>query len=248
MVLSFRAELARRGLEVAFDLADGERVALLGPNGAGKSSVLEILAGILRPDRGRAELDGRVMFDLGSGPGRWRPPWDRGVAMLAQDPLLFPHLDALDNVAFGPRSIGRGRAAATATAHRWLTEVGIEAYADRRPAQLSGGQAQRVAVARALAAEPRLLLLDEPMAALDVTAAPLLRRVLRRVLADRSAIIVTHDLPYALELCPRSVILDQGRIVADGPTRDLLADDALMAEHRLELPYGFDPMSVPGPR
>ena len=130
MVLSFRAELARRGLEVAFDLADGERVALLGPNGAGKSSVLEILAGILRPDRGRAELDGRVMFDLGSGPGRWRPPWDRGVAMLAQDPLLFPHLDALDNVAFGPRSIGRGRAAATATAHRWLTEVGIEAYAD----------------------------------------------------------------------------------------------------------------------
>ena len=122
------------------------------------------------------------------------------MSLLAQDPLLFPHLTVLDNVAFGPRSSGHDTARRASTARRWLDEVGAAEFADRKPAQLSGGQAQRVAIARALAADPRLLLLDEPLAALDVGAAPLLRRVLRRVLADRSAIIVTHDLLDALLL------------------------------------------------
>jgi molybdate transport system ATP-binding protein len=220
--LSLGARLARRGLDVTLDLADGERVALLGPNGAGKSTLLQILAGVLRPEEGRAELDGRVLFDLGHGRPRWRPPWDRGVAMLAQEPLLFPHLDALDNVAFGPRSAGAGRAVARAAARRWLAEVDMTAYAGRRPDQLSGGQAQRVAVARALAAEPRLLLLDEPLAALDVTAAPQLRRVLRRVLTGRPALIVTHDLLDASLLTHRVVVLDGGRVVESGPTVDVL--------------------------
>ena len=224
MTLRFSVRHARRGLDVSLDLADGERVALLGPNGAGKSTVLQILAGTLPPDAGRAELGGRTLFDLGAGGRRrtWRPPWDRGVAMLAQDPLLFPHLDALDNVAFGPRATGVRKADARQRARRWLEEVGMTPYADRRPVQLSGGQAQRVAVARALATEPRLLLLDEPLAALDVGAAPALRRVLRRVLAERSAVIVTHDLLDAALLAHRVVVLDGGRVVESGPTAEVL--------------------------
>ena len=169
-------------------LGAGETVAVLGPNGAGKSTLLSIIAGLLRPDAGRAELDGdRVLFDLGAGRAHLdAPPHPRGTALLAQEPLLFPHLSALDNVAFGPRSAGASSAAARETARHWLAEVDAAALADRRPGQLSGGQAQRVAVARALAADPELLLLDEPMAALDIHAAPLLRRLLKRVLAGRT--------------------------------------------------------------
>ena len=223
MTLTLQASLAARDLDIGLDLHLGERVALLGPNGAGKSTVLSIIAGILRPDAGRAELDGRTLFDLGAGrTHRWQAPWARGIALLAQDPLLFPHLSVLDNVAFGPQSAGQPKPEARRAARHWLTEVGAVEFADRRPAQLSGGQAQRVAVARALAAEPHLLLLDEPLAALDVGAAPLLRRVLRRVLADRSAIIVTHDLLDALLLTQRIVVLDGGRIVESGPTEDVV--------------------------
>ena len=217
-----RASVAARHFDIEFELDPGERVALLGPNGAGKSTLLSILAGVLRPDTGRATIDGRTLFDLGSSGQRWLAPWNRGVSLLAQDPLLFPHLTVLDNVAFGPRSSGQRTRAARDTAHRWLNEVGAAEFADRKPAQLSGGQAQRVAIARALAADPRLLLLDEPLAALDIAAAPLLRRVLRRVLADRSAIIVTHDLLDALLLCHKILVIDGGRIVESGPTGDVL--------------------------
>ena len=155
--------------------------------------------------------------------GTWVPPHDRGVALLAQDALLFPHLTARDNVAFGPRSAGRGRAEARAAADHWLAEVDAADLADRRPSELSGGQAQRVALARALAVEPRLLLLDEPMAALDVAVAPALRQVLRRVLAGRSAVLVTHDVLDALLLADRVVVLEDGRVVEQGPTSEVLA-------------------------
>lgn len=222
MSLSLRTRLIGRDLDLTLELGPGERIALLGPNGAGKSSVLHVVAGTLRPDEGRAMLDAQVLFDLAHRRGRWLPPHDRGVAMLAQDPLLFPHLSALGNVGFGPRAAGRGRAAARTAAEEWLAAVGMTAYGDRRPAQLSGGQAQRVAIARALATEPRLLLLDEPMAALDVAAAPELRRLLRRVLADRAAIIVTHDPLDALLLSHRVVVLDRGRVVETGPTGAVL--------------------------
>jgi molybdate transport system ATP-binding protein len=223
MTLTARAELAARGLDVDLSLADGERVALVGANGSGKSSVLAVLAGIVRPDRGRAELDGRLLFDVGPQPGgRWTPPWRRGIALLAQDPLLFPHLSVLENVAFAPRAAGLGRGRARELARVRLAEVGAAEFAERRPAQLSGGEAQRVAIARALAADPRLLLLDEPMAALDVTAAPLLRRVLRRVLADRAAVVVTHDLLDAVLLCHRVVVLADGRVVESGPTAEVM--------------------------
>jgi molybdate transport system ATP-binding protein len=218
-----RATLTARDFDVAFELAPKERVALLGPNGAGKSTLLSILAGTLRPDVGHADLDGRTLFDLDpSRPGRWLAPWIRGVALLAQDPLLFPHLSVLDNVAFGPKSAGQSTARARSTARGWLEKVEAVEFAARKPAELSGGQAQRVAIARALAADPHLLLLDEPLAALDVSAAPLLRRVLRQVLTGRSAIIVTHDLLDALLLSHRVLVIDGGRIVESGPTQDIL--------------------------
>jgi molybdate transport system ATP-binding protein len=140
-------------------------------------------------------------------------PHARRIALLAQDPLLFPHLDVADNVAFGPRSQGRSRAQAARAAAGWLEQVDATELADRRPAQLSGGQAQRVAIARALAAEPDLLLLDEPMAALDVAVAPALRQMLKRVLAGQSAVVVTHDVLDALLLADRVYVLDGGRVV-----------------------------------
>jgi molybdate transport system ATP-binding protein len=186
---------------------------------------MSVIAGLLRPDTGTASLDGRVLFDVGR-PGKshaWVPPHARGVALLAQEPLLFPHLSALDNVAFGPRSGGQPRSRSRAVAEHWLGEVDAAQYADRKPAQLSGGQAQRIAVARALAADPRLLLLDEPMAALDVAVAPAVRQMLRRVLHDRSAVIVTHDVLDALLLADRVLVIDGGHVVEEGPTAQLLA-------------------------
>lgn len=207
------------GLDVAFEVAPGETVAVLGPNGAGKSTTLEVISGLLRPDRGHVVLDGDVL----TGPRRWTAPHTRRIALLAQDPLLFPHLSALDNVAFGPRSKGSGRRVARERARRWLGAVDAVDLADRRPAQLSGGQAQRIAVARALAAEPRVLLLDEPMAALDVAVAPALRQLLRDVLADQTTVLVTHHVLDALLLADRVVVLDEGRVVEEGPTSAVLS-------------------------
>ncbi len=220
--VTLTAEVAARGFSVDLRLEPGDRLAVLGPNGAGKSTLLALLAGTLRPDRGRAELDGDVLFDVDGHRGRWLPPHGRRVALLAQDPLLFPHLSVLENVAFGPRATGVPRGEARQRARHWLTAVAAAELADRRPGQLSGGQAQRVAVARAVAADPRLLLLDEPLAALDVTVAPLLRRVLRDVLAEPSALLVTHDLLDAVLLSTRVLVLDGGRVVEQGPTADVL--------------------------
>ena len=208
-----------RDVEVAFEVAEGETVALLGPNGAGKSTTLDVLGGLLRPDAGEVALDGDVL----TGPRRWVAPHARRTALLAQDPLLFPHLSVLENVAFGPRSRGVARREARTTAERWLAEVDAADLARRRPGELSGGQAQRVAVARALAAEPRVLLLDEPMAALDISAAPALRQLLGRVLARRTAVIVTHHVLDALLLADRVVVLDGGRVVEDGPAGEVLS-------------------------
>ncbi|MFF1251898.1 sulfate/molybdate ABC transporter ATP-binding protein [Pseudarthrobacter sp. NPDC058329] len=222
MTFSIEAAVAERGFDVALTVGPGETVAVMGPNGAGKSTLLSIIAGLLRPDSGRAELSGKALFDLSPGRSRWTPPHHRGTALLAQEPLLFPHLNALENVAFGPRSAGATRQQAKSEAVRWLAEVEAQDLQGRRPAELSGGQAQRVAVARALAADPGLLLLDEPMAALDIHSAPLLRRLLKRVLAGRPAIIITHDVLDALMLADRVVILEDGRISEEGPTREVL--------------------------
>jgi molybdate transport system ATP-binding protein len=224
MAFEVSAVVGDRGIDLELDVQDGEVVAVLGSNGAGKSTLLSVIAGLLRPDAGRAVLDGRVLFDVRGRrtPRVWVPPHARGIALLAQEPLLFPHLSALDNVAFGPRSAGRPRRESRSVAARWLSEVDATEYAERRPALLSGGQAQRIAVARALAADPRLLLLDEPMAALDVAVAPALRQVLRRVLAGRSAVVVTHDVLDALLLADRVAVMEAGHIVEDGPTAQVL--------------------------
>ena len=218
-----QARLERRGVEFDLALDDGEVLAVLGPNGVGKSTLLQMIAGLLRPDQGRIELGGTVVTDTSSGV--FVPAHARGVAMLSQQALLFPHMSAAANVAYAPRCKGQTRSAARATAQRWLEAVGAEDLADRRPAQLSGGQAQRVAVARALAAEPQVLLLDEPMSALDVTAAPALRRLLREILRGkrRTAIIVTHDLLDALAIADKVVVFERGRVVESGPVRTVLA-------------------------
>ncbi len=224
MGLTMTASVLERDVEVAVEVPAGKVVALLGPNGAGKSTVLQAVAGLLRPDRGEAVLDDRVLFRIGAGGAEvWVPPHAREVAMLAQEPLLFPHLSALDNVAFGPRSAGMGRARSREVAERLLAEVEASDLAGRKPGRLSGGQAQRVAVARALAAEPRLLLLDEPMAALDVGVAPALRQMLRRVLTGRTAVVVTHDVLDALLLADEVAVVEAGRVVERGATAQVLS-------------------------
>ncbi|GAB3862986.1 ATP-binding cassette domain-containing protein [Nocardioides maradonensis] len=213
--LRARAVVADRHVDLALEVAAGETVAVVGPNGAGKSTLLAVLAGLLRPDEGHVVLGGR---DLDG-----HPPHDRGVALLAQDPLLFPHLSVLENAAFAPRARGVRRSAAHAAALTQLDRLGIGELARRRPHQLSGGQAQRAAIARALAAEPELLLLDEPLAALDVDVTPALRQLLREVLADRTVVLVTHDLLDALLLADRVVVVDGGRVVEEGSTTEVLS-------------------------
>nr|WP_241248603.1 ATP-binding cassette domain-containing protein [Nocardioides sp. KC13] len=214
--MHLRAVIAQRGIDVTLDVAAGETVALTGPNGAGKSSLLGVIAGLLRPDAGEVRLGYRIIDTT--------PPHARGVALLAQDPLLFPHMSVLANVAFAPRARGVRRHRAHELATRYLAEVGAEELAGRRPTQISGGQAQRVAVARALAADPELLLLDEPMASLDVDVRPALRQTLRTALEGRTAIIVTHDAADARALADRVVVVEHGRIVEDGPTEQVLND------------------------
>lgn len=221
MSLTLSAYVAERHVDASFTVERGETVALLGANGSGKSTLLAVAAGLLRPDRGTVDLEGRALLDTSTGTDV--APHRRNVALLTQDPLLFPHLDVRDNVAFGPRSQGQSRSRAADHANRWLTELGASELADRKPTELSGGEAQRVAVARALAAEPELLLLDEPMASLDAAVRPALRQTLRRVLQQRTTVLVTHDVLDALLLADRVVVLDHGRVVEQGPTSELLS-------------------------
>lgn len=221
--IELHARVHLRDAEFDLTLDDGDVLAVLGPNGAGKSTLLSLISGLLRPDSGRIVLGDTVVTDTEAAV--FVPPHARGVAMLAQQALLFPHMSVAANVAYAPRCKGNSRAEAAVVAQRWLAAVDAEHLAGRRPAQLSGGQAQRVAVARALAAEPQVLLLDEPMAALDVTAAPAVRRLLRDILRDgrRTAVIVTHDLLDALGIANKVIVVDRGRIVERGAVRDVLA-------------------------
>ncbi|GAB78395.1 molybdate transport system ATP-binding protein [Austwickia chelonae] len=218
--LAVHARLTDRDLHLDLDVRRGDTVAVVGPNGAGKTSLLRLVTGQLRPTTGTVHIDG----DLVSGPERHLPTHRRQIALLDQRPLLFDHLDVLDNVAFGLRATGTRRAPARTRARAHLDKVGCAALADRRTWQISGGQAQRVALARALATEPRLLLLDEPMAALDITVAASTRSLLREILTDseRTALLVTHDVIDALALADRLVVVDEGHIAAEGKVTDLL--------------------------
>ncbi|MFD6453523.1 sulfate/molybdate ABC transporter ATP-binding protein [Nocardia sp. NPDC060220] len=226
--LSVSARIAARDLDVRIDVAAGEVLAVLGPNGAGKSSLLQVIAGLVVPDEGHVRLGDRSLTDTAEGIAL--PPHRRAVSLLAQDPLLFPHLSVRDNVAFGPRSRGASTRTARKIAEGWLTAVDATAFADRHPGALSGGQAQRVALARALAVDPDLLLLDEPMSALDVDVAPAMRTLLRRVLRDepgrahpRCAVLVTHDIIDAITLADRLVVLEAGRVVESGPVAEVMS-------------------------
>lgn len=217
------ARVVARDTDFQFTVGDGEVVAVLGPNGAGKSTLLGLIAGLLRPDEGRVVIGDTTVADASDG--TFVPAHSRGVALLAQDPLLFPHMTVAANVAYAPRCRGHNRSRARSVAQQWLRAVDAEDLAERRPSQLSGGQAQRIALARALAAEPRVLLLDEPMSALDVTAAPAMRRLLRDMLTAerRTAVVVTHDLLDALAMANTVVVVEDGRIVQQGPVREVLA-------------------------
>ncbi|MEM1415397.1 MAG: ATP-binding cassette domain-containing protein, partial [Myxococcota bacterium] len=216
--LELRLRLGTLTLEVALEGDEGV-LALVGPNGAGKSTLLRTLAGAHRPEAGRIALrdaEGEsVLFDAAKGLDL--PPEARRVGYVPQGYGLFPHLSALDNVAFG---------ADRETARAMLASLGAEALAGRRPGALSGGERQRVALARALVAGPRLLLLDEPLAALDLPARRRLRRVLAGYLRERSlpALVVTHDLRDLRALGARVAVLEGGRIVQTG-TPDALAQD-----------------------
>ncbi|MFF4339121.1 ABC transporter ATP-binding protein [Kitasatospora sp. NPDC001540] len=203
-------------LDVPLSAEPGEVLALLGPNGAGKSTALRALAGLLPLTDGYLRLDGAPLDSPADG--LFRPAERRPIGVVFQDYLLFPHLSALDNVAFGLRTRGLRRAAARAAALPWLERMGLAEHAGRRPAQLSGGQAQRVALARALAVRPRLLLLDEPLAALDARTRLDVRAELRRRLAEFEAVavLVTHDPLDAMVLADRLVVVEGGRVVQSG--------------------------------
>jgi molybdate transport system ATP-binding protein len=208
-------------LDVEISVTSGEVVALVGPNGAGKTTLLRVLAGLQPADRGRIALDGDVLEDTAAG--IHVPPERRPIGVVFQDYLLFPHLSALENVAFGLRSRGTPRAEARRRAGEWLERVGLGAHLSARPRALSGGQAQRVALARALATEPRLLLLDEPLAALDASTRLETRRELRRQL-DRYEgvrVIVTHDPVEAIAVAERLVVLEAGRVVQSGTPAEI---------------------------
>nr|WP_255670047.1 ABC transporter ATP-binding protein [Aeromicrobium wangtongii] len=215
----------------------GERVALLGPNGAGKTTLVLHLNGILQPSSGSVSVSGLPVEKANLAEVR------RRVGIVFQDPddqLFMPCVR--DDVAFGPANLGLRGAELEARVHRALTQVGMNDLADRPPHHLSYGQRRRVAVATVLAMEPEILVLDEPSSNLDPASRRELADIVRSL--DVTVLMVTHDLPYALELCERSVILSGGRIAADGTTVDVLTDTATMAAHRLEFPFGFDPNTI----
>jgi len=215
----------------------GERVALLGPNGAGKTTLVLHLNGILAAGAGTVAVSGLEVTKKNVAEIR------RRVGVVFQDPddQLFMGTVRAD-VGFGPTNHGITGAELDERVMYALRQVGMAEYADRPPHHLSFGQRRRVAVATVLVMRPEILVLDEPSSNLDPAARRELADILRSL--HVTVLMVTHDLPYALELCPRSVVLSNGTIVADGATYDVLTDSSLMAAHRLELPFGFDPAST----
>lgn len=224
---------------VDLSVQQGERVALLGANGAGKTTLLLALIGIVSAQRGTVRVGGVELAP------DTLPDVRRRIGLVFQDPddqLFMPTVE--QDVAFGPANLGLGADAVEERTTRALEAVGVLDQRARAPHHLSGGEARRAALATVLAMEPDVLVLDEPTSNLD----PVGRRELAALLAGlhNTLVVVTHDLPFALELCERSVILSDGRVAADGPTREILADSRLMAANRLELPFGFDPATIAG--
>jgi cobalt/nickel transport system ATP-binding protein len=226
------------GLQALFDVnltvSRGERVALLGPNGAGKTTLALHLNGVLEAGAGSVHVGGLELNRANLKEIR------RRVAIVFQDPddqLFMPTVQ--EDVAFGPANLGVAGAELEARIHDALAAVGMTEHAHRPPHHLSYGQRRRVAVATVLAMQPEILVMDEPSSNLDPAAKRELADILQSL--DLTMLMVTHDMPYALELCERAVVMNQGTITADGPTPEILADEPLMRANRLELPYGFDP-------
>lgn len=210
---AIRVERGSLPIDVTLDAEDGETVGIVGPNGAGKSTIVAALAGLIPLDRGRIVLDGKVL----EGGGR-SVLARANIGVVFQDRRLFPHMSALDNVAFGLRAMRRARSEARSEAREMLRRMGVEDRAGARPAELSGGEAQRVALARALIRRPRLLLLDEPFSALDIAARRSVRALLGEVLAAHTgiAIVVSHDPVDVMTLADRIVVVENGRCVQQG--------------------------------
>jgi molybdate transport system ATP-binding protein len=216
-----RTRLGGLELDVALEVAAGECLALAGLSGAGKTSVLRVAAGLVRPARGIVQANGATWLDTGRGIDR--PPEERRCGYMFQEYALFPHLSAWQNVAYPLRGLPRGQR--RARAQELLERFGLGGLADARPRTLSGGERQRVALARVLAREPSVLLLDEPLSALDARtragAARELAAVLRQV--DAPALLVTHDFSEAAQLGDRVGVIDAGRVVQEGTPSDLAA-------------------------
>jgi molybdate transport system ATP-binding protein len=218
-----RLGIGELSLDVRFTAAPGQLVVVVGPNGAGKTTLLRALAGLVPLDDGRVSINGHVFEDTATGT---RVPTERRpVGMVFQNYLLFPHLSVVENVAFGLRARGVPRAEARREAEAWIDRMGLTGKAETKPRSLSGGQAQRIALARALATSPSLLLLDEPLAALDAPARAGVRRDLRRHLAtfDGVRLLVTHDPLEAIALADRIIVMENGSIVQSGKVPEVTA-------------------------
>ncbi|MGQ4518607.1 ABC transporter permease [Dermabacteraceae bacterium CCM 9520] len=212
--LNAHIAIAERNVDATLELAAGRTLAIVGPNGAGKSSLFGALTGAVAHS-GHARLGERDLDGLSMQ--------KRRIAHLSQDPLLFPHLSLLENVAFAPRSQGVSKEEAQRRAQKLLAQVGLAGYEKRLPGEVSGGQAQRAAIARALAGDPDLVLLDEPFAALDVTATPPIRRLLATLLRGRTTLLITHDMLDVLALADDLAVLESGRLTASGQVGEVLA-------------------------
>lgn len=220
--VALRKRLGRFHLDIALRAKRGSTLVVVGESGSGKTTLLRLLAGLEMPDAGRIAVNEDVWFDGTSA--SHLPPWKRSVGFVPHDLALFPHLSVADNVGFGLQAEGRRASETTPRVEAVLASLGISAYIDARPSQLSGGQQQRVALARALVLEPQLLLLDEPLSALDLGTRQLIRSELQRILRARDCITVyvTHAPSEALVLGDEIAVLEDGRLTQSGDRTDFL--------------------------
>jgi molybdate transport system ATP-binding protein len=242
-VLNVDAEVDRRDFTVraALDVADGERVALFGPSGAGKTTVLEVIAGLVVPARGRVALGGRVLTST-AGPAVAVPPWLRRVGLLRQDPGLFPHLTVRANLTYGRSSGAGGELAEIASS------LGIDGLLAAMPARLSGGQRHRVALGRLLLAHCDALLFDEPFAALDAALRRSLTALVKDLSSQRSvpSVLVTHQLSDAQAFADRLLVMDRGEILQAGAPDQVVLRPASRRVAELAGYLGFVPVSGSG--
>jgi len=221
--------------DVSLRIAEGERVGIIGHNGCGKTTLFTLMCGVLRPDAGEILLFGEPVL-----PGQFHP----SVGLLFQSPndQLFS-ASVWDDVAFGPQNMGLSPEEVTQRVQEALTLTGTADLAERPPHHLSGGQKQMVAIAGILAMRPRVVLYDEPSASLDLRTRRRLIQFLQR--APQTLLIASHDLELVLEVCDRVILLDEGRIIADGDPRQIMGNQELMEAHGLEKPHSLIPHILP---